>query len=81
MSWIEWTQLWQITGGIYGTRDETPRPHRQLGIPPTTVLSGLLCIAHKPAAGFLCKESHAGPKRLVAVFSLACSPSSELLGC
>lgn len=79
MSWIESTQFWQITGGIYGTRDETPRPHRQLGIPPTTVLSGLLRVAHKSTAGFLCKESHAGPKGLVAVVSLACSPSSEIL--
>jgi len=47
--------------------DETLRPHRQLGIPPTTVLSSLLCIARKPTAGFPCQESHAGPKRLVAV--------------
>lgn len=39
--------------------DETLRPHRQLGIPPTTVLSGLLCVAHKSTAGFLCKECHA----------------------
>lgn len=38
-------------------RDEILRPHRQLGIPPTTVLSGLLHVAHKSATDILCKES------------------------
>lgn len=38
-------------------RDESLHPHRQLGIPPTTVLSGRLHAAHKSAAGILCKET------------------------
>lgn len=38
-------------------RDEALHPHGQLGIPPTTVLSGLLHVAHKSAAGILRKES------------------------
>lgn len=59
--------------------DETLHPHRQLGIPPTSILSGLLCVAHKSTAAFLYKETHAGPKRLVPVVSLAHSSSSEIL--
>lgn len=60
--------------------EETLRPLRQLGIPPTTVLSGPLCGARKSAAGFPCEESHAGPRRLVAVISLARSSSSRVPG-
>lgn len=59
--------------------NEILRPHGQLGIPPTTILFGLLRVARKSTAGCLCKESHAGPKRLVAVLSLACPSSSQIL--
>lgn len=59
--------------------NEILRPHRQLGIPPTTILFGLLHLAHKSTAGFLREESHTGPKRLVAVVSLAGSSFSQIL--
>lgn len=59
--------------------DETLRPHRQLGIPPTTILFGLLHVARKSTAAFPCKESHIVPKRLVTVVSLASSSLSKIL--
>lgn len=58
-------------------RDETVHPHRQLGIPPTTVLSGLLCVAHNSAAGILCKLSR-DQKGLWWSFSC---PAPPPLGC
>lgn len=58
-------------------RDETLHPHRQLGIPPTTALSGLLCAAHNFAAGILCKLSQ-DQKGLWWSFSC---PAPPPLGC